>query len=68
MRDGIREITKGTNPSDKKFNDLFNSFLYCLQPAVRSMIRIYSLDSNHDLDDTIFEAIIAGKINSFLFK
>lgn len=49
-------------------NDLFNRFLYCLQPAVRSKIHIYSLDSDHDLDDTIFEAIIEGKINSILLK
>ena len=42
--------------------ELFHYFLYCLQPAIRSKIRIYSLDSDHDLDDTIFEAIIGGKL------
>jgi hypothetical protein len=46
-------------------NNLFNSFLYCLQPAIRSKIQVYSLDDDHDLDDTIFEAIIQGKLNSF---
>jgi len=47
-------------------NDLFNYFLYCLQPAIRSKIRVYSLDSDHNLDDTIFEAIIQGRLNSFI--
>jgi len=48
-------------------NSLFNYFLYCLQPAVRSKIRVYSLDGDHDLDDTIFEAIIQGKLNSYFY-
>ncbi len=41
-------------------NDLFYHFLYCLQPAMRNKIQIFSLDSDHDLDDTIFKAIIQG--------
>jgi len=41
-------------------DDLFHYFLYCLQPAIRNKIQIFSLNSDHDLDDTIFEAIIQG--------
>jgi hypothetical protein len=46
-------------------DDLYNYFLYCLQPAVRTKIRIFSLDSDHDLDDIIFEAIIQGIVESY---
>jgi len=41
-------------------DNFLNSFLYCLQPANRNKIQIFSLDSDRDLDDTIFEAIIQG--------
>ncbi|CAF1134485.1 unnamed protein product [Rotaria sp. Silwood1] len=61
IRDGLRNISKGSNSSDKQINELFKYFLYCLQPAVRSRIRIFSLDSNESLDDTIFEAIVDAK-------
>ena len=59
---GLNDIEKG-DKKNKKIEVLFNEFLYCLQPAVRSRIRVYSLDDDHDLDDTIFEAIIQGKFN-----
>jgi len=64
--DGLRDISKGSKSSAEEMNNLFNSFLYCLQPAIRSKIQVYSLDDDHDLDDTIFEAIIQGKLNSFI--
>ena len=51
--------------NDKKREGLFNDFLYCLQPAVRSRIQVYSLDSDQTLDDTIFEAIIQGISHPF---
>ncbi|UJR35044.1 hypothetical protein I4U23_027820 [Adineta vaga] len=58
--DGLKDISKGSK-KDGNFEELFHCILYCLQPAVRSKIRIYSLDSDLDLDDTIFEAIIHAK-------
>ncbi|CAF0911252.1 unnamed protein product [Rotaria sp. Silwood1] len=61
IRNGLKAISKGSRTSDKQMDELFNYFLYCLQPAVRSKIQIYSLESNHDLDDIIFEAIIRAK-------
>ncbi|CAF4117301.1 unnamed protein product [Rotaria sp. Silwood2] len=61
IRNGLKAISKGSRTSDKQMDELFNYFLYCLQPAVRHKIQIYSLESNHDLDDTIFEAIIQAK-------
>lgn len=63
IRDGLKDISKGSNKDDS-FEKLFHCILYCLQPAVRPRIRIYSLDSDHDLDDTIFEAIIHGRFSS----
>ena len=58
--DGLKDISKGSKKNEN-FDELFHCILYCLQPAVRSRIRIYSLDNDRDLDDTIFEAIIHGK-------
>lgn len=62
INEGLKEIAKGTEKSKEEANHLFNCFLYCLQPAVRSKIRVYSIDSDHNLDYTIFEAIIQGII------
>ena len=65
--EGLAEIEKGTKDKkdkNKRLDELFLVFLYCLQPAIRNRIRIFSLDSDHDLDDTIFEAIIQGSIES----
>jgi hypothetical protein len=62
----LRDISKGSKTSEKEIDGLFNYFIYCLQPAVRSNIRIYSLESDHELDDTIFEAIIEGRIKTIL--
>ena len=64
MRDGLREISKGSKTSEKELKDLLKSLLFCLQPVLRSKIHIYSLDSEYDLDDTIFEAIIQGKLTN----
>jgi hypothetical protein len=54
----LKNISKGSKTSEEKINKLLKYFLFCLQPAVRNKIQIYSLDSDHDLDDTIFKAII----------
>ncbi|CAF4113570.1 unnamed protein product, partial [Rotaria sp. Silwood2] len=61
IRDGLRDISKGSSSSTKQINKLLEYFLYCLQPTVRSKIRIFSLDSNESLDDTIFKAIVHEK-------
>lgn len=63
IRKGLLDIALG-DKNDKKREALFNDFLYCLQPAVRARIHIYSLDSDQTLDDTIFEAIIKGIVHS----
>ncbi len=56
----MKDISKGSRTSEKEIDNFLNSFLYCLQPANRNKIQIFSLDSDRDLDDTIFEAIIQG--------
>jgi hypothetical protein len=63
IRHGLKDISKGSKTSEKQMNDLFHYFLYCLQPAIRNKIQIFSLDNDHDLDDTIFQAIIQGIIS-----
>lgn len=61
MRVGLKGISKGSKTSEKEIENLLDYFLYCLQPAVRKKIHIFSLDSDCDLDDTIFQAIIQGR-------
>ena len=61
MRKGLQSISKGSKTSDEEIDELLNCFLYCLQPAVRKKIHTFSLDSDCDLDDTIFQAIIQGR-------
>jgi hypothetical protein len=61
MRVGLKGISKGSKTSDKEIEELLDYFLYCLQPAVRKKIHTFSLDSDCDLDDTIFQAIIQGR-------
>ncbi|CAF4338765.1 unnamed protein product, partial [Rotaria sordida] len=51
IRNGLKAISKGSRTSEKQMDELFNYFLYCLQPAIRNKIQIYSLESNYDLDD-----------------
>ncbi|CAF3341207.1 unnamed protein product, partial [Rotaria sp. Silwood2] len=68
IRDGLRDISKGSSSSTKQINKLLEYFLYCLQPTVRSKIRIFSLDSNESLDDTIFKAIVHAKQQESLEK
>ncbi|CAF4967766.1 unnamed protein product [Rotaria sp. Silwood1] len=61
IRDGLRDISKGSSSSTEQIDELLEYFLYCLQPTVRSKIRIFSLDSKESLDDTILEAIVHEK-------
>ena len=60
IRNGLKQITKGSKQSEEALKKLLGYFLYCLQPAVRTKIQVFSLDGEHDLDDTIFQAIIQG--------
>lgn len=64
IREGLKDI-KGSKTNDKEAKDYLNWLLYCLQPALRPKVHIYSLESDYDLDDTIFEAIIQGKQRIF---
>ena len=61
IHNGLKDISKGARTSNEQIDDLFYYFLYCLQPAIRTRIQIFSLESDHDLDDTIFQAIIQGR-------
>ncbi|CAF0835391.1 unnamed protein product [Didymodactylos carnosus] len=60
INDGLGQIT-GSKKSDKDMEDLLYRFLYCLQPALRSHIKSFSLDSDRPLAETIFEAIIEAR-------
>ena len=61
IREDLKAISKGSKTSNKLMDQLYFKILYCLQPNVRKKIKIFSLDSDRDLDDTIFEAIIQGE-------
>ncbi|CAF1054407.1 unnamed protein product [Adineta steineri] len=61
IRHGLKDISKGSKITEEKIDTLLKYFLFCLQPTIRRKIQIFSLDSDRDLDDTIFEAIIQAK-------
>ena len=61
IRVGLRSVSKGSKTSEKEIDKHLDYFLYCLQPAVRKKIHIFSLNSDRDLDDTIFQAIVQSR-------
>jgi hypothetical protein len=50
------------DPVDK---NLIRQVMYCLQPAVRSDITIFNLNSDDDLSDTILKSICQCKSIDF---
>ena len=45
----------------KKIELVLAQTMYCLQPAVRSGISVFNLNSDNDLSETIFRSICKGK-------
>ena len=39
--------------------------MYCLQPAVRSGIAVFNLNSDNNLSETIFRSICTCKLNKY---
>jgi hypothetical protein len=54
------------NYSKEKIQMLAEQVMYCLQPAVRSNITVFNLNSDNDLSETIFRSISKGKSIYFL--
>jgi len=44
---------------------LLSQVMYCLQPAVRSDITVFNLNSDNDLSETIFRSICQCKLINF---
>jgi hypothetical protein len=47
----------------KKIATVLAQTMYCLQPAVRSGISVFNLNSDNDLSETIFRSICKGKFD-----
>jgi hypothetical protein len=59
-----RKKQSGDNAKDnrsKKVDSALGEVMYCLQPAVRSGIAIFNLNSNNSLSETIFRTICKCK-------
>ncbi|CAF5111905.1 unnamed protein product [Rotaria sp. Silwood1] len=48
---------------ERKLTDALNQVRYCLQPAVRSLITVFNLNSATDLSDQIFETLEISRDN-----
>ncbi len=47
---------------------LLRQVMYCLQPAVRSDITVFNLNSDNDLSETIFRSICKCKLINFEYS
>jgi hypothetical protein len=50
---------------DSVDDDLIKQVMYCLQPAVRSDITVFNLNSDDDLSETILKSICQCKSIDF---
>lgn len=62
----IEDDLKSILPEDQVNEDLIQKAMYCLQPAVRSDITVFNLNSESNLSETIFRCICRCKSNNFL--
>jgi len=61
MKDGKDDETP-EKEKKKKVNLIARQVMYCLQPAVRSNITVFNLNSDDDLSETIFRSICRCKL------
>ncbi|CAF3378524.1 unnamed protein product, partial [Rotaria sp. Silwood2] len=66
-----RKIQSSDNKKDRRSNKLditLSQVMYCLQPAVRSNISVFNLNSDNDLSETIFRSICKSRQKYFKRK
>jgi hypothetical protein len=62
------KVQKNNNSTDEKQKkNLCEQVMFCLQPAVRSNITVFNLNSDNDLSETIFRCISKCKSYHFLY-
>ncbi|CAF1153213.1 unnamed protein product [Rotaria sordida] len=49
------------NDKNKQINELINRIMYCLQPAIRTRLTVFSLNSDANLTETIFRSICRSR-------
>lgn len=62
--DPYKRKPKKPTENDKlseKMETILDQAMYCLQPAVRSSIDVFNLDSDENLSETIFRSICKCK-------
>ncbi len=66
-----RKSVLSNNPKDsrnKKLDIVLGQVMYCLQPAVRSGIAVFNLNSDNNLSETIFRSICTCKLNKMFLN
>ena len=66
--DRIKEDLKTVvldDPKDQGIDQLVRQVMFCLQPAIRSNITVFNLNSDSDLSETIFRSICQCKFDLF---
>lgn len=54
--------------SKKNIDEYVKQMMFCLQPAIRSNITVFNLNSDSSLSETIFRSICQCKLNNFQQK
>lgn len=65
-----RKVQSSNNKKDKRTNKIdaaLGQVMYCLQPAVRSGLSVFNLNSDSNLSETIFRSICKCKNSLFSF-
>ena len=59
--DDLKKSKKSKTNTTPELEDELKRVMYCLQPAVRSSISIFNLDTDTNLSETIFRGICKGE-------
>lgn len=57
--------SKDWKTQKQKLTTALDQAMFCLQPAVRSLITVFNLEANSNLSEAIFESICKCKLNIF---
>lgn len=70
LKEDVTETLSQESSSGKKeendIAELVSQIKFCLQPAVRSHITVYNLNSNTSLSEAIFQSICRCKLIQFI--
>jgi hypothetical protein len=65
LKEDLRNILSPNDKPDNDVDEVAKQVMYCLQPAVRSDITVFNLNSDDDLSATICRCICRCKLINF---